>query len=180
MKKNWLRRTALLGLLGVVVVFTVAAQGTKEDPLVTLGYLNERFMPEVVEQIMAQTEDRQETLKEAFQEQIDDYTKEITRKINKLSGGSSSASESVGFAVVTLDAGYTLVPEAGCELMLRSGTGVCVAAAFPGLVDTTTGGELNGGSLLEANHLYLVTDSDRGVMANDTVTLLVRGDYTIV
>ena len=170
---------ALLGLLSAVLVFTLAAQGTKEDPLVTLGYLTDQFMPQVVEQVKAQTADRQEVLEKALEEQIEAYTKEITRKINKLGGSSSSSSETVGFAVVTLEAGYTLLPEAGCEIMLRSGNAVCVATALPGLVDMTSGGELSGNSPLERNHLYLTTDSDRGVLANDTVTLLVRGVYTI-
>ena len=180
MKKKWLRRTALLSLLVVAAVFTVAAQGSKEDPLVTLGYLNERFLPQVVEEVTAQAADRQEILQEALQKQIDDYTKDMTKKINRLNNSSTGKTDVAGFAVVELESGYTLVPEPGCELMLRAGNGVCVAAAFPGFVDMTSGGELNGGSLLEANHLYLVTDHDRGVMADGAVTLLVRGDYDIV
>ena len=179
MKKKWLRRIALVGSLCAVVVFTVAAQGTKDDPLVTLGYLTDQFMPKVVEQVTAQTADRQEALEETLQEQIDTYTKEITRKINRLNSGSSGQSQAAGFSVVELEAGYTLMAEAGCELMLRSGSGVCVAKASPGLVDVTSGGELNGGNALEANHLYLATDGERGVMAADAVTLLVRGGYTI-
>ena len=180
MKKKWLRRMTLMGCLCTVAVFTLAAQGTKDDPLVTLGHLNEQFMPKVAEQIAAQTADRQEALEDTLQKQIDAYTKEITRKINRLNSSSSSQSKTAGFSVVELEAGYTLMAEAGCELMLRSGNAVCVAKALPGFVDTTSGGELNNGSELEANHLYLATDEERGVMASDAVTLLVRGNYTIV
>ena len=77
--------------------------------------------------------------------------------------------------------GQTLHGSAGCQVLLRSGVAVCYSPdrSTPGLVDLTSGGSINDGSALEANHLYMMTDS-RGVTASGgPVTLLVLGDYAL-
>ena len=49
----------------------------------------------------------------------------------------------------------------------------------PGLVDTSSTGELNDGESLEKNHLYMVTISGNGFRAVGTVKAVIRGDYTV-
>ena len=83
------------------------------------------------------------------------------------------------FSVVTLSAGQSLQGSVGCELLLRSGSATCVASSAPGLIDSTGGTTLPGGSAVEPNHLYLVTADGRGIRASTDVTVLVRGGYTI-
>ena len=68
---------------------------------------------------------------------------------------------------------FRLIP-----VIIRSGAASCGASAEPGLVDTTAGGGIAGGASLQANHLYLMTDS-RTVTASEGAVLLVRGVYTI-
>ena len=68
----------------------------------------------------------------------------------------------------------------GCEAMLRTGSGVCVAASTPGLIDETSGTALAGGLALQQNHLYMATVDSRGVQASANSTkLLVRGNYSV-
>ena len=108
-----------------------------------------------------------------------ELTESLQTQIDKaLEGGSSSSSGST-YQVVSLAAGKTLKGKAGTEVLLRSGTGICVSSASPGLVDTTAGTVLENGSGLLANHLYLMTADGKGVKASNAVTLLVRGGYTI-
>ena len=61
MKKNkWTARMASLALVLVtVVVAAVAAgtQGTQSDPLVTLSYLNEKALPEILAQVENKVEE---------------------------------------------------------------------------------------------------------------------------
>ena len=81
---------------------------------------------------------------------------------------------------MTLSAGQTLSGEAGCELLLRSGSAVCVAdsAGVPGMVDATSGGSVNGGGALQVNHLYLMP-APAGVRASSEAAVLVRGGYSV-
>lgn len=91
------------------------------------------------------------------------------------SGGASAT-----YSVVTLSNGQTLNCGAGCEVLLRTGTAVCVAGTDPGLIDTTQAKGLDGGSSLAANHLYIVSEGGKGVKATAaSVTLLVQGSYTV-
>ena len=163
MKKNrwFLRAAALLALSAVLMTtLTVAANvGSSKDPLITLSYLEEVFMDEVLERVDEKIDERNEKL------------------VGKLGGGSG---EGDTFTVVTLSNGQTLVGDIGCEVMLRVGTAVCVAPSAPGLIDESSAATLNNGGALAANHLYMMTIEGRGVLAtSDTVKVLARGSYVI-
>ena len=126
----------------------------------TLSYLNDVFLGQIMTKV----------------------DQKITARNSQLlqqSGGAGGMS-GVEFAVVTLSKGQVLTGDIGCEVMLRSGSAVCVSdgKSTPGLVDITGGGTINDGSALQQNHLYTMT-ANRGVKASEAVTLLVRGSYTI-
>ena len=95
-----------------------------------------------------------------------------------VSGGAAGTAQS--FTLVTLSKGQILYMGVGCEAMLRTGSGVCVASGSPGLVDETGGKTIAGGEALAKNHLYMATVDSHGVQAgaNDT-KLLVRGGYSV-
>ena len=155
MKNRWGLR--LIGLLAVSCVamsgVSLAVEpGSATDPLITLSYLNETFMGQIMDR--------------------------VDQKIAQRNSGLGQSG--VEFAVVTLSKGQVLTGDIGCEVMLRVGSATCVAASTPGLVDETSGSTLSGGGALAANHLYMMTVENRGVKAGaDTVKLLVRGTYTI-
>ena len=56
MKKIWTRRilcaALLLGMLGTVAL-AAGAQGTQSNPLVTLSYINEQVIPDLLKQVEA-------------------------------------------------------------------------------------------------------------------------------
>ena len=160
-------RTALCAVLaaaGLTAFGALAAggAGSQSDPLVTLSYLTDTFTGQMMDKVDAAIAQRSAKLLEEL-------------------GGSvtaPSSGEAAAFTAVTLTAGQTLYGEAGCEVLLRSGEAACAPSASPGLVDATTGGSLEGGASLQANHLYLMTDS-RGVTSAAGAVLLVRGVYLI-
>jgi len=163
MKKNrWLLRAVALVLFCGLMTTTVslaAEVGSSKDPLVTLSYLEEVFLDTILDLVDEKIEERNESLS------------------GKLGG---SSDETATFTVVTLSNGQTLTGEIGCEVMLRVGTAVCVAASNPGLIDETAASTLGNGQALATNHMYMMTIEDRGVLATaDTVKLLVRGGYSI-
>ena len=168
MKKNrWVLRAVVLVALSVLLNGTVtvagAAAGDGDDPLVTLSYLNDTFLGNILQRV---------------DEKIAARNSQIVQQLGG-QGGSSSATAST-FTVVTLSSGQVLTGDIGCEVMLRVGTAACVASSTPGLIDETTAGTLNNGGALVQNHLYMMTIEGRGVQATAATTkLLVRGCYTV-
>ena len=174
-KRTFFHRLTFAAVFSAALILTVAAQGDADDPLVTLGYLTEKFLPQVVEQVEVKAAGRDAALEAKVQEMLDAHAKQLEEKISKLSSGGEAAAP--GFTVVRLTAGQKLTLEVGSELLFRSGSAVCAAPSSPGLVDTTAGESLESGGALAANHLYLATDSGRGLTASGEVTALVRGGY---
>ena len=176
MKKKWtavLAAALALSILGVGVA--TAANGDKSDPLVTLSYLEDTAIPQVVDEVEKKTEVRQQELEKDFASQITQYKKEVQSMVS--SGDSGGAS----YTLVTLSSGQTMYLDVGCELMLRVGTAKVNAATSPALIDIATGGSINNGTSLTKNHLYMATIADRTITPTAaTVKLLVRGGYTIV
>ena len=162
MKKNrWFLRAVVLVVLSVMLNATVtvagAVAGGSDDPLVTLSYLNDTFLGEILNKV---------------DEKIAARNSQIVQQL----GGTMGSSTSSTFTVVTLTSGQVLTGEIGCEVMLRVGAAVCVASSSPGLIDETTAGTLNNGGALAQNHLYMMTIEGRGVKATAATTkLLVRG-----
>ena len=182
MKKFNLRTAACVMLVGTVLAAFVAIAsevGSQGDPLVTLSYLNEVFLTQIMDNVDVKLAQRSETITDQFMEQIKAAKREILAELGS-SYGDETGGTAISFMEVTLLAGQTLYGDAGCEVLLRSGRASCAAEGqgAPGLVDTTDGTSLNHGSALVANHLYMMP-GERGVLAQEDVVLLVRGDYTI-
>ena len=168
MKKNrWVLRLVSLLAISCVLSTTVslaAEAGSTGDPLVTLSYLNETFLGNILS---------------AVDQKIAARNSQIVQQLggSVSTGGTSTAST---FTVVTLSNGQTLTGQIGCEVMLRVGSAVCVSSSAPGLIDETAASTLNNGGGLVQNHLSMMTIENRGVKATAATTkLLVRGSYTI-
>lgn len=175
-RKDLLARAAAgILVLAALVGMALAAgqQGTPNDPLVTLSYIRDKVMPDILAQTGEQIAAREEGLKEAFRALVDGYSKDMEEQLAQADLDSSA------FLVVDLAAGQTLTGGAGCEFLLRTGSALCVASAEPGLVDMTGGGTLGGGAALTANHLYMAAAAGHGLRAQDAVKVMVRGSYTV-
>ena len=170
MKKNRLRTALCLLLAGTVLAAFAALAadtGGRDDPLVTLSYLNGTYLSRLLDEVDGKLEEREREL------------------LAGLSGAPAAGGtvqpggETADFVPVTLPAGRALRGTAGCEILFRSGSAACLApAGTAALADTTSGGAVSGGGALTANHLYLILDS-AGVQAASSASMLVRGDYYI-
>jgi len=167
MKKNrWFLRAIVLLLISGTLMMTasVAAEaGSSDDPLVTLSYLKETFMDDILKKV---------------DEKISARNGQIARQLEgEITDGSG---EVATFTVVTLSQGQVLTGDIGTEVMLRVGSAACVAPSAPGLIDESSASALNNGGALVQNHLYMMTIEGRGVKATAATTkLLVRGAYSI-
>ena len=170
--KKWMIRLGAGALAaGCLVMGAALAAGDQEDPLVTLSYLNQTAIPQIVEQVEERTAQRQEELEESFRTQLNQYQQ----------GGQGGGSASAGYTLVTLAQGQGMRLEVGCEVLLRVGSASVQADSSPALIDLSTGGTVNSGASLEKNHLYMSTIEGRTLSADAaTVKVLVRGGYTVV
>ena len=180
-QKKWPLRLLSGGLVTAALIGVAVAagqQGSQSDPLVTLSYLQQQALPQVLEDVDEKVAARQQELEDKLSAVADGYVQEVEAALSG-SGGTGGQTGSAVYQVVELSAGQTLTGSAACELLLRSGTATCVSDSSPGLVDMTDGSTLPNGGALKANHLYLATLEGRGISASTAVTLMVRGTYTI-
>ena len=169
--KKWMIRLGAGALAaGCLVMGAALAAGDQDDPLVTLSYLNQTAIPQIVEQVEDRTAQRQEELEESFRTQLSQYQQ----------GGQGGGSASAGYTLVTLAQGQGMRLEVGCEVLLRVGSASVQADSSPALIDLSAGGTADGGAALEKNHLYMSTIEGRTLTADAaTVKVLVRGGYTV-
>ena len=164
-KNRFIHRIATL----LVVTFSCCALtavafgvGDATDPLITLSYLNEIFLPDVLRQANEKIDARNDAL------------------LAELSAMTEDEEDTTGFVFVTLLRGQKLTVSSGGELLPRSGTVQCAAVSSPGLIDETEGKTVDNGGELQNNHLYLVPAGGHGITTDsDIATVFVRGDYEI-
>ncbi len=159
----------LVAGLGAMAVYAAGSAGTEDDPLVTLSYLTEVFTAKVTDLFHADLDARETSLRE-----------DLGARISALEAAAGiTVPESRDYTVETFLDGETVICQRGTEILLRIGEAVVVASNRPGLVDTSSTGELNDGESLEKNHLYMVTINGNGFRAVGTVKAVIRGDYTV-
>ena len=175
--------TLLLASLTLLSVSVIAAgtAGSSSDPLVTLSYLNEKFLPELMTTVDEKLAARKETTSKELTEQVQADVKKLEEKYgSQTSDEGASAGTAESFVVVTMSSGQVLYGAIGCEVMLRVGTASVVSPSSPGLIDSTAGASVDNGANLTKNHLCMMTIEGRGVKATAATTkLLVRGGYEI-
>ena len=139
-------------LLAGIGVYAAGNYGTKDDPLITKSYLDAVVKPELQKQLQT----------------------ELNDAVNELRGGSGE------FTVVTLYNGQTVSCGVGTEIMPRLGSVKANGASAPALIDTTTGNSISAGTVLSANHLYMVSIEGNGITAAaDNTKVLISGVYTV-
>ncbi|MBR6521888.1 MAG: hypothetical protein IKT47_04400 [Oscillospiraceae bacterium] len=168
--------TMLAIVVAALFVFGLAAAatggyGSSSDPLITLSYITDIFMPEVDTTINNAIEGK--TLE--ISSKLDDTIVALETKYNEASIASAAST----YTVISMSSGEKLVGVKGCEVMLRVGSAYCSAPASPGLIDTSTAGILENGQYLVKNHMYMITIDGRGIVADGDIMIIVRGDYTI-
>mgnify|MGYP003371550082 CR=1 FL=1 len=181
MKRHQLRTAACALLAATVLAAFVALAadvGGQGDPLVTLSYLNETFLSQILTKVDERLASRDGELLAEMEREVARTEEELLSRLGGGTGGSGGVAAS--YETVTLTGGMTLTGAAGTEVLLRSGTAYCVSAgnSTPGLVDITGGGTINNGSALVKDHLYLMSDQ-RALRSEGEVTLLVRGAYAL-
>ena len=145
--------TAIILIVVLAAAFTAIAiptAGGQDDPVVSLSYLENVFLTKV-------------------KDYIDSRLPQNTPK-----------PEAPAFKVVQLKAGQSIIGGAGCEMVVRMGSGKILATAKGGVADLTGGSDLANGVAVPSNHHLLAPIADsRGIVATTDMIVLVKGEYTV-
>ena len=162
MKKSVIAVAAAAALaLAAGSVSVLATQGDKDDPLVTLSYLQKVVTPELEKKVDAAVKANSEELTKQLDIAITSYETRVDEKL---------AQAGTAFSARDVKAGSSYTTTAGREILLVSGS----ATAVGSLVDTTTGETVANGGQLTAGHLYITAAANAGVKAVNALSLMVR------
>jgi len=156
MKKNKRTKWGIMAILcAALCLFTVvlAEPGAEDDPLISKSYIENVVIP-----------------------QLEKY---INGRIDDIKQGGTETNSTV-FKVVEISEGQELICDAGAELILRMGKATIIATEKGGIADTTVGYDLANGVEMPSNHLLIVPVGDgRGIKAQNSVIVMVKGGYTL-
>ena len=160
MKKSIVIAAAVAALAITAGSVTVlATQGDKDDPLVTLSYLQKVVTPELEKKVDEAVKANSEELAKQLDIAITSYETRVDEKL---------AQAGAVFQSKELKSGETFTTDVGREVLLVS------ANAVGTLVDTTAGGTVSDGGRLTVGHLYVTAGADAGMKATAAVSLMVR------
>jgi hypothetical protein len=178
MKKNFKRAFTfflIFCLTMSVNVYALGTPGSANDPLVSQGYVDQKFeqlLAEYAEMLDLITRNTTVSLTDI---QFDAIVNDVTQKM-----GQNQAIGSQTFTPVQLFAGQILLGGEGTEVILQSGIALARAPGANGLTNVTAGTEVMNGEQLQNRHLLIIPRADgRGVRASTDIWLLVKGSYTI-
>ena len=164
---------------GALLIYAAENYSSKEDPLISLSYINEVVLPKVTELISDALEGKD----------ISEVTlsTEIPEKEPEIEYPEGTEHTGGLYAIVQLEDGKCLFASPNvCEVIVRAGNAVVVSPFTTkweeqGISDATDGVELYDGAAVPVNHTLLIPrDDGRGIVADGgSVWLLVRGDYRI-
>jgi len=165
-----------LGIIGILFIVTLLIigqgvyannkePGSKEDPIVTLSYIEQRI----------------EQLKFYIDEKISSSQSNQPAKPQQPTESNGETSKENTLELVYLKTGERFIGDTGAEIILRMGTATAITSYRGGLSDVTEGRDIQANESIPANHLLIVPrDDGRGVVAKtDDVILMVRGNYIV-
>lgn len=173
-KRIMLISTVFALLLCSAAVF--AAGGTSEDPLISLNYLKETFIPK----LMGQAEDELDPLDNVYDQASADLKEKSDRYMAQASGNEDSGFlYSAGFYDSAFRRADTVTLPTGSGFILREGAAKVTHNGT--VVDVTAGTLLTSGGKLTANHRYLVGEdtSAQFYLSSEAAIGAVEGYYTL-
>lgn len=181
----------VISIVSIVVFFTgvgratLADPGSKDDPLVTLSYVEKRmeqikfYIDQKVQELVDQFGDSEEI--QLLKEEISRLGEENSQLVNKVESLEAiKGVQGTSLEVVELGNGQTLIGKAGTEIILRGGKAKAIVSELGGLSDVTGGTDIGMNQNIPLNHLLIIPRNDgRGVYVEEYAIFMVRGQYEI-
>lgn len=165
----------VLASVALIGAFSASATaGDQTDPLITLSYLTQVVKPELLSKVDEQIAANEEELLGKVNAAIEGYSAEMEKALGGTGGNGAT------YTLVTLSKDDLLCPDAGVEILVRTGAAKVLAGSTPVVHDATSGAAVGIGAEIQANHLYVVPLEGAVLQAVTDCTLLVRGSFVVV
>lgn len=200
-KKLAILMSFIITVSTLVTVWATEA-GTSNDPLVAKSYVDD-----LIEQVLARIDaidvnnsvsgteedtayqqykdDIVADVKEALKEEIMAEVDSLRQRVETLHDASERENQTMtgstnSFVTVFAEVGQVVLGEDGSEFILRSGKADGYITGVDGIVNATTGLEINHGDKVPSNNLLLVPRGDgRGFKMTEAGWFMIKGKYTI-
>lgn len=167
-------------LAGVILVGGVAvAAGTSADQtLITQAYLNDRFIPSVVQQAGEKADTGLGKVYDSAAARLKALSDAYLAQAGGLAGQGIGYAE--GFTEQRFKRGDVLTLNTGSSVLLLAGS-AAVSFERGGVVDVSEGLELASGGALAPNHRYLAAEDTvcKVTVTSDTAVLALEGFYSL-
>lgn len=146
-----------------------AGGGSAEDPLISLSYLTETFLPKLLGQTEARVDS---TLQKTYDQAVSDLNAAVGQPGQ---GGDGSADR---MTEVRLKSGDLIALPTGSTLLTLDGK---VTLTSGRAVDATAGHEVNGAAGVENGHQYISAEDSQAVyvVTSDTAVVWLEGRYAV-
>ena len=187
-KKAVIIFSVIIGVLIACTAIFTDSSATKDDPLVTLGYLEEIILPSFKEDIINEIkliytpkeadENDMEAVEVSAKPEEDSETTEAETQAEAISPVSNT------YTLLELDMGQTVMADSICEFIVRPGSKVEAISSFPeqGIADITNGIEVLNGDIISLNAYCLIPrgKDGRGMkVLSEKAYIMIRGEYTV-
>ncbi|MEG2419942.1 MAG: S-layer homology domain-containing protein [Oscillospiraceae bacterium] len=166
---------ALLCVVLLVGVTVAAVGGSAVDPLISLRYLNETYLPQTILQLAQRAAAQTDPIYTAAVKKLDDLAGEQLKKAEALRPD-DGMNHSATFAPVRVKRGDAMDMTLGTGLIFHAGRANVAAGTF---VDVTDGTECVPGDKLTVGHRYLAVGSGMATVAilSDGAAMSLQGSY---
>jgi len=157
-----------VGLLTVTTLYAAdSGAGTASDPVVTKSYVDKKIA--------------EVNTGGNVQGNVEEQLKAQQQLINTLSAQVMTLNqESSTYKIVSVPQGKSILGKQGSEMIIRAGEAAVISAQGGGLQDITSGADISAANAAPKYHLLLIPREDgRGLFATKTLTIMVRGGYTV-
>lgn len=144
------------------VTALAAVQGSQEDPLITLSYLESVLRPQLEKEVDKAVKDNEKALTDKLDAAIAGYEAKLDETV--------AAAPGATFQTKKLSRGDSFTPGEGREVLVVSGSLTAVGK----LTDTTAGKSVSAGETLEVGHLYVTTSDSAGCRASGSASVMSR------
>ncbi|SMC81937.1 S-layer homology domain-containing protein [Papillibacter cinnamivorans] len=175
MKKLLVILPAVLGLL-LLFGHTFAAPGSQSDPLISLSYITDTYLPSLSATIEGRITAAGNTVYGSSSQKLTALVQEYSQKLDALAVQSAFAPE---FIQTRVKSGDALTGTTGTGFVLLAGS-VNVTFSSGAVINVSTGTEILSGSSLAASQRYLVAEYTTAVftVSSDTAVVEYEGNYS--
>ncbi len=202
--------TIMIGAIGITTAFATSP-GTTSDPLVSKSYVDDKisqimtvlegsnkgtgtidtndfasksYVDSQLNQFMTRINTGELILENTLSEsERTELIEDIIKNLNVLGieGNTELVETKSSYVPVNAIYGQTILGGEGCEIILRSGTSVALVPGQEGIVNATSGANLNNNEEIYKDNIIIVPRNDgRGVkVTSDEAWFIIKGNYTV-